>query len=356
MRLPPVHAALAAFTLLAISLAGCAGQAPAKSWPGLAVGDDTAYVAFQNHVYAVNLADGKLAWQYPQEADRNLEFYADPVISGDVLVAGTYHSSAVAIQIESREVEWTLTEPNDVIIAPAAVADGVAFVPSADYHLYATDLATGEVRWSFAADQGLWAKPLLDGDTVYVASLDHRLYALDAANGIERWSVDLGGALAGTPAIADGMLFVGILDKAFYALDAASGDVLWSTEPEGWVWGGPQVADGTVYFGDLEGNLYALNAADGSERWTRTLGDPIRATPALADGQLIVGTQGGALLAISAKDGSDVWTQSLEAGQLLGEPVVAGDLILVAPHLGPNLLEARRLNDGGIKWAFSPTT
>src|SRR5574341_2699026 len=60
------------FTLLflSLSLSACAGGAAtaASSWPGLTVDGETAYLAYNQHVYAINVADGKEKWRFPPEA------------------------------------------------------------------------------------------------------------------------------------------------------------------------------------------------------------------------------------------------------------------------------------------------
>ena len=77
--------------VLAISLSACAGgQLAASGWPGIAANGETAYIAFNQHIYAVNLTNGLELWRYPTEPDNKITFYAAPSLTedGQVIVGG----------------------------------------------------------------------------------------------------------------------------------------------------------------------------------------------------------------------------------------------------------------------------
>jgi len=57
-------------------------------------------------------------------------------------------------------------------------------VGSRDFHLYAADAATGELRWRFATQGPIDdSSPTVAGGRIYVGSLDSRVYALYADTG-----------------------------------------------------------------------------------------------------------------------------------------------------------------------------
>ena len=78
--------------VLTISLSACAGgRMMASGWPGIAADEETAFIAFNQHIYAVNLTNGLEQWRYPAEADNDITFYAAPAITEDgQVIAGGY--------------------------------------------------------------------------------------------------------------------------------------------------------------------------------------------------------------------------------------------------------------------------
>lgn len=357
---------LATLAALALVVTACVGGGSAPtSWPGLSVSGDNVYVAFNQQVHALNLANGQELWSFPAQRDTKITFYAEPAVAGDLMVVGGYNKLVYGLSVPDKGLpRWTFSDATDHIVGGPLIDGKMVFIPSADYNLYALDAGTGEKRWTFAAKQAIWATPLIDNGRLYVPSLDHHLYALDAATGKLIWDRELGGALAGTPALFDGTLIVGAFDDKLYAVNAADGAIKWSQPTEGWVWSGPLVVDGTLYFGDLEGWLYSANAATGSVKWkVRPDGQhALRATPAFADGTLFVAAQigceaaqYGCLYALKAADGSEVWKKEV-GGQLVTAPIVANGLVIVAPYGAKDniLVAALDAATGNQKWSFAP--
>ncbi len=93
--------------VLTISLSACTGgQALASGWPGIAADNETAYVAFNTHIYAVNLTNGLELWRYPQEADNNITFYAAPSLTEDgQVIAGGYDNILYSLDAKTGQVK-----------------------------------------------------------------------------------------------------------------------------------------------------------------------------------------------------------------------------------------------------------
>jgi outer membrane protein assembly factor BamB len=387
--------------MLALLLSAC-GPVPAASWPGVATDGELAYVAFNQKVHAINLADGREVWAFPPASSNGADtFFSEPGLSAEVIVVGSEgpassYSGAVFgldprrtgaqkwCRALNERAEQRLNTPeapcplidngteflflnvmppkDDRLIGGIALAEGVAYFGTANNLIYAVEAATGQVKWAFdRAKHPTWATPLVDGDTVYVAALDHVLYALDTADGSVKWEKDLGAALGGTPALADGTLYIGTFGNRLYALDAATGDVRWTFEQAtNWIWAGPTLHEGMLYFSDLNGYVYAVDAATGAQTWSVKPGDAnngkMRAAPAVLGDQLYVGDKDGKLFALNIETGATRWEKSVEGGgQLLATPIVAPEMemVLVAPYQGSNLLVAYSAN-GEFKWASAP--
>ena len=68
------------------------------------------------------------------------------------------------------------------------------------------------------------SSPVIGADgIVYVGSLDYRIYALDGRTGVKQWEFETGNLVASSPAIgADGIVYIGSYDKKVYAFKTGS--------------------------------------------------------------------------------------------------------------------------------------
>jgi len=341
---------------LAISLSACAGGGvtAASSWPGIIVEGETAYLSYNQHVYAINISDGKEKWRFPSEANSKISFYAAPILTSDgQLLAGGYDHVLYSLDPEKGTENWSFKEAkNRYVGSPLASETGI-FAPTADDHLYALDLK-GQLSWSFQTQGAQWAAPVTDPGCkcVYLASMDHRLYAIDSQTGKAKWQTnDLGGSMVGTPAYSpDGMLYIGTFNSEMVAVNAESGGILWQKPTDGWVWGGPALKEGKLYFGDLSGSFYAMET-NGSIDWKIKPDGPIAQTPLLAEEAIYFTTQAGSIYAIDYA-GKIRWNQTI-GGKLYTRPALAGDKILVAPTGLDAYLIALDTN-GTQVWQFIP--
>lgn len=357
------HQYLVLLTLLVLSslLASCmGGGGQAKiNWPEVKVDaeSDTAYLSAGPHLYAINISNGSEKWHFPAEADRNASFYAAPALTSDnqVILPG-YDKITYSLDPANGSEKWRFTEATDAFVASPLVLESGIYAPSSDNFLYALNLS-GSLDWKFETDEDQWSTPIADGENLYLPAMDHHIHALLIETGGLKWESDaLGGSIPGTPALSStGVLYVGTIAAEMLAIDSQSGRVLWRAPSEGWIWSGPQLDGDTLYYGDMEGYLYAVNAADGSVKW-RIQPDTgadraIVGTPLVVGEVVYFGAASGILYAVNTSDGSPRWNKVFE-GKLHFGPVAAGDLILVAPTRGDQLLFALDQN-GNQMWAFS---
>jgi outer membrane protein assembly factor BamB len=352
------------FTLFFLIIIGllstaCTGRTlTANSWPGLLTTEDTAYVAYNSHVFAINIASGTLKWQYPTEADRSLTFFAKPAQTGaGQIIVGDYNNSLHLINEATGQEEvgsgaWPFDQAQNRYIAGPAVTDLGIFAPSADHKLYALDSQANLLWEPFETAGPLWATPVLDRDRIYLPSMDHSLYALNARTGVSIWSVDLTGALVGTPAVSeDGMIYIGSFASEMVALETETGNVVWRTPISDWVWSGPALDGDRLYFGDVSGMIYSLDRADGSQLWTYQADGSIAGKPLVTEETLYFTTDAGSLIALT-KDGAIKWTQVV-GGKLYTTPAIIDDIILVTPVEADALVSAYTIN-GAQAWTYIP--
>jgi outer membrane protein assembly factor BamB len=343
--------------LITLALSACSGRTMvASGWAGVTADQDTAYLAFNNHVYAVDINTGIERWRYPQETDTKITFYASPALTDDgQLIVGSYNNVLYSLNPQNGQVNWSFEEAKGRYIgAPLVTLTGI-FAPSADNNLYALDFHGNQIWGPFATEEPIWAQPATDDqcECIYIASMDHKIYALDSANGDLKWKTDdLGGSIVSTPALSDDRhLYVGTFANEMLAIDASNGNILWRFTTQDWAWAGPAIKDDTLYFGDLSGTFYALDRNNGQQRWQIQPGGSIVGRPLITEEGIYFTTEDGSLISTDS-DGAIRWNQSFE-GNMYAGPVKNGDLILVPTTELDALLIAFDSN-GVQRWSFEP--
>jgi len=358
---------LAALALLMLTLSGCASGVHATSWTGLTVSDDLLYLADLTQVKSLNSADASVVWSFPADPSKDPRgvFYITPIVYEDrVFVASEvpptgmfsrYKHVLWALRREDGIPLWSFDIAAGPYVESGAPGGSLFVIGNSDGSVYALDVDSGTLRWSFSTGHRVWASPLIISDTVYIGSMDRNLYALSLRDGKERWRFHAGGAFAATPALWNDTLYIGAFDDRFYAIDMHTGRERWNVAGENWFWGNPVVHNGTVYAVDVNGNVYALDATSGAQTWKRALDVPVRAGPAISsDGsRLLLGGRDGVLYALDAADGITLWSQKGE-GQILSTPVVSGNVVYALWLYGPHRLRAFHTDNGREIWAYPP--
>jgi outer membrane protein assembly factor BamB len=342
--------------LAALGLSAC-GTAPNVSWPGLAADANNAYLANGNVLHAVRLADGLKLWSFPEKSSGQV-LISNPVVASDgrVLVASAGADNAVYSLDSTTGLEnWAapLVASNHWVASPLVLGDTI-YAANNNGTLYAAELETGFLKWSLPLGGSLWGAPTSNGTLIFVTSLAHTVYAVDPEGQDVVWQADLGGSAPGSATVSsDGStVFVGSFGKKVLALDAASGQVRWSAETQDFVWGSPVQSGETVFVADLSGRIYSLGETHGKNAWPSLAPDgAITAGPvALADG-VLVATESGSLYAFDGT-GTKSWDVNV-GGQIFTAPVVAGDMILVAPMKADFLMRAVSLDGTLLTWVFT---
>jgi outer membrane protein assembly factor BamB len=112
-------------------------------------------------------------------------------------------------------LKWSYATGSSVESSPA-VANGVVYVGSDDYKLYALNAHTGAKLWSYTTDLFVDSSPAVSNGVVYVGSRDDNVYALNARTGAKLWSYTTGNDVESSPAVSNGMVYVGSYDGKVY--------------------------------------------------------------------------------------------------------------------------------------------
>ena len=341
--------------IVAISVSACSGsRLSASGWSGLIADQDTAYLAVGPYIYAVNLNNGSLKWQYPSEPEKDMSFYAAPVLTEDgQLIVGGYNGVLYSFNPANGNLNWTYEGAESRYVGSPLVTPEGIFAPSADNHVYALNFEGQELWKPFPTDEPIWAQPSTTEDCgcIYVASMDHHIYALDAQTGNLMWKTeDLGGPIVNAPALDDHTLYVSTFANEVLAIDVETQGVLWRSETQDWAWANPLVDGEQLYVSDISGGFYALDIKTGEQLWQLQPGGEIVSAPLVIGEKVYFGTSEGSFI-VTDRDGTIQQNNTL-SGKLYTGPVAAEEIILVAPSEDEVLLIG--YDPSGVKkWSFS---
>ena len=361
--------------VLSIFLSACGGAPPATNWPGMASDGKNVYITDVTYVYTVRASDGQAItvpgadgtpapMRFPATADANLNFYAAPVLSpdGQMILGNGLASSAdggprllYSLDPATDMQKWSFAESKGTWLGSAAAGTDGIYGASGEGKVYAIEL-TGKKRWeTVVSKHALWSAPVTDGKRVYVSTLDHEIVALDAQTGVQAWKIDLDTSLLASPVVtADGMLYIGTLSGDLYAIKTADGSKAWRSTLDGNIWSTPAVGGKVLYIGTSKGaagTFYALNIDDGKTIWTHDEVHAIIASPLVLPDQVIYVTEAGHIQSLNM-DGTSKWQVDIQGAKIYTTPILAGNIIVVAPMNAQFILAAYDQN-GVQKWTFA---
>ena len=233
---------------------------PARFGP-VSVGQDTVYVPSDRGLFAIDRATGRKRWQArfsPGAGDTATVAGETIVFAGSEVTSG--RSGVFALDAASGALRWRVDLPRAAgARSGSAAANGLVFVswweaPEEDSGsgtptLRAYDLANGDERWVFRANDATDARQVVGG-----GSLTSPVVVGDTV----LFGVAVRAPVPGSGGNVDGL----------YAVDTATGEVRWRTSTATPIRSAPAVLDGTVYAmgglrargGASEGNLLAFSA------------------------------------------------------------------------------------------------
>ena len=254
--------------------------------------------------------------------------------------------------------------------------------------IYAIDLKTGELKWSFMTDSAIWSTPTLndlndDGKldvTFGSGNGDGHIYAL-YHNGTKMWDYftgDSSNSIDGPSCVADvdgdgkpevlvgGSCYYCSTCNTFFVLNGEDGSLLWGvnmgstlTAPViGEFDGDPGVE---IVMGGYDGYVRVFDGEDGNEVWAiqPDASSWIESTPAIVDYGSdgvddIAVFSGSDIYLLDGSDGNTIWSYPTAGSGLFGG-ISAGDIdedgepeIIVYPYY-TGLVYAINL-DGTLKW------
>ena len=315
-------------------------------------GDGTIYVGSADRFFYALAPDGSLRWKF--ETGEIIDSAALLDDSGAVYF-GSGDGRVYALDAATGDMRWSFAADDpevnkayinwfegNVAIAPG----GDLLIPNDNFFIYSVDRDTGEANWKFPVKDQTWSSPAVDAKTgnLYIGNnnllpaFGDNVFALDA-DGKERWSQTISGTVAASPLLTgDGTIVLGGFDGYVRAFDTEVGIEQWSFGTRDHIYASPALlGDDTIIQPSADGTVYALDAKSGQLRWAFDTREPIRSSPAIdGNGVIYFGSGEGRLFAVNP-DGTLRWSMQLIDGDrndLNSSPALGGDAIYIAGEDG----------------------
>ena len=130
--------------------------------------------------------------------------------------------------------------------AAPVIVDDMVYLSSHDDHVYALNIATGDVLWRYETDSDIYFSPLVADGVLYGGSIAGPLYAVNAKSGDELWRFDAFPGVTSTPVMLDGAVYFGSARGITFGVDSETGEEIWRFENDSRV-GFMTVDEGVLY-------------------------------------------------------------------------------------------------------------
>jgi len=248
---------------------------PLRGSPTVAFGN--IFVMSQdNQLFALNAADGKLAWQE----------------SGSTTMAGVFGVAAPAAG-------------NGTVVSGYTSGELVAYRYENGRSLWADALARTSISTQVGALSDIDADPIIDNGQVFALGQGGRMAAYELVTGQRLWELNVAGI--STPAIAGDWIFALTDDARMMAIARSTGKVRWLTQLARFenekkkknpiFWQGPVLAGGNLWAVNSDGEIWTVSTGEGSASLYRELGESISLPPVVANGTLYVLDDSGRITA-----------------------------------------------------------
>jgi outer membrane protein assembly factor BamB len=311
-------------------------------------------------VSGYSLNGGSRGWSVslkPEKED-SPTFNGGVAAEGGFVIAATGYGTVAGISATDGGILWTMELGAPARSAPT-IANGKAYVVSADNIVYAIAIDSGEVVWSYSgigSSAGVLgnAAPAVAGNQVIVPYSSGEILAFNTESGEPEWLDALTGSnrftavsgltdVAASPVAYEGAVYAVSVSGRMIAVSTRDGNRLWAQSVGSAHT--PAVAGNTIFVATLNADVVALDRANGKVRWVTNLSAPATekkkkgqqpvslAGPLLAGGRLWVGTSDGRLITLDPSNGTVASTQTI-GNPIYINPISAGGRILVLDNSG----------------------
>jgi len=218
---------------------------------------------------ALDAANGKKIWKYPQNQPESLKSPCKPTLLPTGCICWTTNTLVHMLSCANGKPLWTRSIPDGGLLSTAVVTNNDLYVTNA-IGLYCLNITTGDETWRLAYGDGIsgQGRPLLaaaDGE-MYAAlnlGIGSRLFSIALKEQKILWHKDVARV---THLYASGDILY-LRDQDVQALDRTTGQLLWTYPATGC--NPVTYAEGLAYFVDSsdQGRLIALDRYTGKAVW-----------------------------------------------------------------------------------------
>jgi outer membrane protein assembly factor BamB len=291
------------------------------------------YVAsFDKHLYALELATGKMKWKTKLGYIK-----ASPAVKSERIYVGDLEGKFHCVNVADGKVLWTFEAGGEIQASANFHGDNVIF-GSHDSTLYCLN-PRGEKVWAAQVDGPINAAAAVVGDRTFATGCsDGILHVIDATNGKELGSIDLGGQSVATAAVIEDRVFASMVTNQVVAAELKTQKKLWAFEAakrQQPFYSSPAVASGLVVAGSRDNKVYAIDVKTGAEKWNFTTKGQVDASPVVVGERVYVGclSDDGNFYVLDLKGGKLIQEIELDS-PVTGSVAVGPDCILVGTDRG----------------------
>jgi eukaryotic-like serine/threonine-protein kinase len=230
-----------------------------------ALADGILYIgSWDSYFYALDAKSGKELWRFKTGEDAEIHnqvgIQSSAAISDGIVYFGCRDSNFYAVDAATGKERWRFNNKGSWVIGSPAVGNGKVYFGTSDTALfYALDAKSGAQLFSLGFHGWpLFSSPALTADRAYLGSHEGKLFAIDLNTQKLAWTFATDGSKknGATYTKPDGTANYELAFTDFFYDDMVSGVQKLMTV--GAVLSSPVVVGDTVYFGSADGNLYAL--------------------------------------------------------------------------------------------------
>jgi outer membrane protein assembly factor BamB len=166
------------------------------------------------------LTEPVIAWNWHTDAP----MHTRPLPAENVVAFGSDDGKAYVVMAFERTPLFRIATGGKIGEGLAGFGTRMLLIPSADNNLYAVDLFTARVLWTFPSAAPMLQEPLVSDQDIYAVNSAGNLSSLDPATGSPRWTNwTAGGRLA---AISATKLYLRSYDLDLFTVDRKTGRTL----------------------------------------------------------------------------------------------------------------------------------
>lgn len=323
------------------------------------IADGIVYVAGYNNLSAIDANNGTTKWQFNGTAA-----FTTPAITNGTAYVGCNDGKVYALDATTGALKWSYFLGSGLGFyssGPIVVSNGIVYagasivaVGNGQPGIYALDVNTGVLKWSYLTGNQLWSSPTIANNLVYITPEQlGKVLALDANTGVLKWSYATDAFNLTTPVIYNNILYVVGVKTVYYSyskwrtvvfsLDANTGVLKWNYTGEEVdttffsveLTSSPAISGNTLYFGGLFTEVYALDLTTATLKWSfKTGGLPANqfawSSPSFSNNVIYVASA-DKFYALDADTGKIKWTYVLSYITYNSSVAIFDSKVYIAP-------------------------